>query len=139
MKEKNNGAVAKVRLLRPSPRVLLRVEGESPTTTATYRGAVSAFVRWAKDHDRELGAQGLAEYTAALREEGIGASSFNLALYAGKAALVQAATRAGMSAKELAFLKGALDSLKGIRQADPVVKVVSPEERRRLLEASRAA
>ena len=118
-----------------SARSLLAVKGGSSVTTETYKGAVRSFIRWAKERGRGLGAEALAEYTAALREEGAGVSSFNLALYAGKAALLQAARRAGMSARELALLKGTLDSLKGIRQANPEVRVVSPEERRRLLEA----
>lgn len=70
-----------------------------------------------------------------MREEGAGAGRLNMALYAGKKALLQAALRAGMAARELALLKGALDSLKGMKRPEPDVHVVTPEERRRVLEA----
>ncbi len=120
---------------RLSAKGLLAVKAGSSTTTAAYRATVGAFIRWAKDHDRGLGAKALAEYVAALRAEGAGAGKHNMALYAGKAALLQAAHRSGMSARELALLKGTLDSIKGVKQADPEVRVVTPEERARLLEA----
>jgi integrase len=58
-----------------------------------------------------------------------------MALYAGKAALLQAAERAGMAARELAVLKTALNSVKGSKRPEPEVRVVTPEERRLLLEA----
>lgn len=116
-------------------KALLAVEGASPGTTEVYRGAVRAFVTWAKEQGRGLGAEALAEYVITLRQDGAGASNYNMALYTGKAALLQAAQRAGMPARELALLKGALDSVKGAKLPGPDVQVVSPEERRRPLEA----
>ncbi len=118
-----------------SARALLAVKGGSATTTEAYRGTVRGWIAWAKDHGLGIGSEALAGYVADLREEGAGTGKINMALYAGKAALLQAAHRAGMSARELALLKGALDSLKGTRQSEPDVQVVTPEERRRLIEA----
>ena len=58
-----------------------------------------------------------------------------MALYAGKAALIQATARAGMTAREQAVLKTALDSQQGAKRPEPEVRVVTPVERRLLLEA----
>ncbi len=118
-----------------SGRGLLAVKGGSATTTEAYRGTVRGWITWAKDHGRGLGAEALAEYVTILRKEGATASKYNMALYAGKAALLQAAQRAGMPARELALLKGILDSIKGAKQPAPDVQVITPEERKRLLEA----
>jgi len=118
-----------------SARSLLAVRAGSPGTTASYRGGVRAWIAWTRENGRGLGAGDLAAYLEALRDAGAGPGPVNLALYAGKKALLQAAFRAGMAEREMAVLKTALDSLKGIRQEDPEVKVVSPAERAQLLAA----
>jgi len=87
-----------------SARGLLAVKGDSPGTTEAYRGAMRAFIAWARENGRDLSAVGLAEYVAGLREDGAGASTVNMALSAGKAALMQAAARSGMTAHVLAVL-----------------------------------
>jgi hypothetical protein len=136
--KKGRGAARAVRAARPSGLsawALLAVKGGSPGTTEAYRGAVRAFVAWAKDRTRGLGAEALAECVADLREQGSGARKLNRVVYGVKEALLQAALRAGMSARELALLKGALDPPKGAKRFEPDVQVVTPEERRLLLEA----
>jgi len=112
-----------------SARGLLNVKGGSPGTTEAYRATVRAFIAWAKDGELGFGAHAFAAYLAELRAEGAGAGKLNMALYAGKAALMQAAQRAGMAARELAVLKSALDSLKGAKRPEPDVRVVTPIER----------
>jgi hypothetical protein len=81
-----------------STRVLLAVRGGSPGSTEAYRGAVQAFIAWANDCGRGLGAEALAEYVTTLPEDGVGAGKLNMALYASKKELLQAAQRAGMAA-----------------------------------------
>lgn len=118
-----------------SARGLLAVKGGSPGTTEVYRGTVRGFITWAKDHGQGLGAEALARYMFELKRQGAGSGKRNLALYGNKAALLQAAHRAGMPAQQLALLKGTLDSIKGAKQPEPDIQVITPEERKRLLEA----
>ena len=82
-------------------------------TTETYRAAVSHFASWAKEGGTALGVSGLAAYVEALRSSGVKAASLNLARSAIKAALLQAADRGGMAAREMAVLKTAIESIPG--------------------------
>ena len=114
---------------------LLAVRGRSEATTSSYRSAMRSFVAWAEEREESPSASCLAGYLEALRASGASAAKVNLTLYGGKAALEQAALSLGMSGRELALLKGALDGLKGSRRGAPEIRVVSPEERLRLFAA----
>ena len=116
------------------PKTLLAVKGRTAATTEVYRGAVGRFVSWAGEHSRPLGVPGLAEYVDVLRSSGASAAWINLVRCSIKAALMQAALRGGMDARELMLLKSAIEEIPGERTPLPDIKVVSREERQRLFE-----
>ena len=116
------------------PKALLAVKGRTAATTEVYRGAVRRFVSWAGEHSRPLGIPGLAEYVDVLRSGGASAAWINLVRCSIKAALMQAALRGGMDARELMLLKSAIEEIPGDRVPLPDIKVVSTEERKRLFE-----
>jgi integrase len=124
-------------IFRPTPAIpagaLLAVKGKSQRTTEAYRGAVSRFVAWAAT--ARPTAELFACYIAELKEAGRPASTVNQALYAGKAALLQAAQAEGMAARELAVMKAALDSIPALKPGPPGIRVLSAEERRAILGA----
>ena len=95
---------------------LMAVQGKSESTTASYRGAVKRFVSWAAEGGAALGVDGLAAYVEFLRRPGVSASTLNLARSAIKVALLQAAERGGMAARELAVLKTAMQGIRGRRR-----------------------
>lgn len=112
---------------------LLKVKARGSLSTDAYRRAVRAFLSWAGGHAPS--AELFAAFIESERGAGASASKLNRDLYGGKAAILQAATRLGMSARECAMLKSALDSIPGARTNAPEIRVVSPEERVRLLAA----
>lgn len=109
---------------------LADVLGPSKGSTVTYRAYVRGFI----ESGRPQTVEGFAEWIDSMRGRRP-ASSVNLALAAGRAALVQAAQRGGASVKELSIIKGALSEIPGERRAPPEVSTISPEERRLLLRA----
>jgi hypothetical protein len=114
---------------------LLGVRGRTDGTTAIYRGAVRGYVAWSESQGVGLSVETLAEYLHHLKAQRARASRVNTALYGVKAAMLQAAKRGGMSARELAVIKTALDEIKGKQQGAPEIRVISPEERKRLFGA----
>ena len=112
---------------------LLKVRARGSLSTDAYRRAVRAFLAWAGP--RALTAELFAAYIESSRQAGASASKLNRDLYGGKAAILQAAQRQGMSSRELAMLKIALDSIPGAKTNAPEIRVVSPEERARLIAA----
>jgi integrase len=112
---------------------LLRFRGKGKLTTDAYRRVVRSLLAWTGV--RRPTAELFAEYIEALRGAGASASKVNQALYGGKAAILQAAERQGMAAWELAVLKQALDSIPGSKVNAPEIRVVSAEERSRLVAA----
>jgi integrase/recombinase XerD len=111
------------------------MRARSEATTASYHAALKAFIQWASARGDPLGAPSLARYVEALHADGAGASKINRAFCSGKAALLQAAFRFGMSAREFALLKSVIDGIKRAKASTPEIRVVSTEERRRLFEA----
>jgi integrase/recombinase XerD len=116
-----------------SPAALLAVKGGSPNTQAAYRRGVSLFISWAGD--RTLSARLFSEWIEELRKAGVPASTLRQRLCGGKAAIMQAATEAGMEPRAWQALKTALDSIKGEREASPEIRVLDGKERARLLAA----
>jgi hypothetical protein len=94
---------------------------------------VSVFLAWCGSRGILLGAGALAEYIEVLRAGKTGAASLNLALYAGKAALMQAAEHAGMPGRELAVLKTAMDQIPAEQAGIPEIRVIAEDDRKRLL------
>ena len=112
---------------------LLKVRARGSLSTDAYRRAVRAFLAWADR--RSPTAELFAAYIESSRRAGASASKLNRDLYGGKAAILQAAQRQDMSSSELAMLKIALDSIPGAKTNAPEIRVVSPEERARLIAA----
>jgi integrase len=112
---------------------LLKVRARGSLSTDAYRRAVRAFLAWADP--RSPSAELFAAYIESSRQAGASASKLNRDLYGGKAAILQAAQRQGMSSRELAMLKIALDSIPGAKTNAPEIRVISPEERARLIAA----
>ena len=112
---------------------LLKVRARGSLSTDEYRRAVRAFLAWADP--RSPSAELFAAYIESSRKAGASASKLNRDLYGGKAAILQAAQRQGMSSRELAVLKTALDSIPGAKTNAPEIRVISPEERARLIAA----
>jgi integrase len=112
---------------------LLKVKAKSPPSTEVYRRAVRAFLAWADK--RTLTVELFASFIEHSRHAGASASKLNRDLYGGKAAILQTAQRQGMSTRELAMLKGVLDSIPRAKTNAPEIRVVSPEERVRLISA----
>jgi integrase len=90
--------------------MLLAVRGKSASTTTTYRGLVELFIAWAQSSGQPPGVDGPAAYIASLQKGS--SAKLNLSLNAGKAALLQAARKGGMSAREMSVLKVALDDIR---------------------------
>ncbi|MGA2380525.1 MAG: tyrosine-type recombinase/integrase [Spirochaetia bacterium] len=122
-----SGQVARV---QRGTRGLEAVKGPSDGTTTTYRAYVQGFTRSA--HPQTV--QGFAEYIEGMKGKRP-AASVNLAIAAGKAAFVQAAQRAGMEARELTLLKGALSELRNMRRQAADVATITPAERVKLFSA----
>ncbi len=112
---------------------LLKVKARGSLSTDAYRRAVRAFLSWAGH--RPPSAELFAAFIESARGAGASASKLNRDLYGGKAAILQAASRQGMSTREIAMLKNALDSIPGSKTNAPEIRVVSPEERARLMGA----
>jgi integrase len=112
---------------------LLKVKARGALSTDAYRRAVRALLSWADT--RAPSAELFAAYIEHSRRAGASASKLNRDLYGGKAAILQAAQRLGMSTLECAMLKSALDSIPGEKTHAPEIRVVSPEERARLMKA----
>ena len=112
---------------------LLKVQARGSLSTDAYRRAVRAFLAWAGL--RSLTAELFAAYIESSRQAGASASKLNRDLYGGKAAILQAAQRQGMSSRELAVLRIALNSIPGAKVNAPEIRVISPEERARLIAA----
>ncbi len=112
---------------------LLKVRARGSLSTDAYRRAVRAFLAWAEL--RSPTAELFAAYIEYSRQAGASASKLNRDLYGGKAAILQAAGRLGMSTRELAMLKSAMDSIPGAKTNAPEIRVVSPDERARLMGA----
>ena len=112
---------------------LLKVRARGSLSTDAYRRAVRAFLAWAGL--RSLTAELFAAYIESSRQAGASASKLNRDLYGGKAAILQAAQRQGMSSRELAVLRIALNSIPGAKVNAPEIRVISPEERARLIAA----
>lgn len=112
---------------------LMKVKAKGKLSTDAYRRAVRSFLAWAGD--RSPTAELFAAYIESERTGVASASKLNRDLYGGKAAILQAADRQGMEARELAVLKGALDSIPGAKVNAPEIRVVSPEECSLLMEA----
>ncbi len=112
---------------------LLKVRAKGPLSTEAYHRAVRAFLTWADK--RTLTVELFASFIEQSRRAGASASKLNRDLYGGKAAILQAAQRHGMRAIELAMLKGVLDSIPRAKMSAPEIRVVSPEERVRLISA----
>ncbi len=112
---------------------LLKVEAKSPLSTEAYHRAVRAFLTWADK--QTLTVELFASFIERSRRAGASASKLNRDLYGGKAAILQSAQRHGMSAIALAMLKGVLDSIPRAKTNAPEIRVVSPEERVRLISA----
>lgn len=115
------------------PEDLLLVTAPSTETTRIYRRAARRFIAWAAG--RPLTAELFAGYIAELKGNGTTGSTVNRDLYGGKMAILQAAERAGLSARELAVLKTALDSLRPVHLGKPPIRTVNAEERAKLLAA----
>ena len=112
---------------------LLKVRARGSLSTDAYRRAVRAFLAWAEL--RSPTAELFAAYIEYSRQAGASASKLNRDLYGGKAAILQAAQRQGMSSRELAILKIALDSIPRAKTNTPEIRVISPVERARLIAA----
>ncbi len=130
-----SGTVATLTARLPGipPEELLKVRATGGLSTDAYRRAVRAFLSWAGD--RVPTAELFAAFIESERGAGASASKLNRNLYGGKAAILQAAGRQGMSTREIAMLKSALDSIPGAKTNVPEIRVVSPEERARLMGA----
>jgi integrase len=115
------------------PEELLKVEAKGSLSTDAYRRGVRSFLSWAGE--RVPTAELFATFIENERQEGSSASKLNRDLYGCKAAILQAAQRQGMAAREVAVLKSALDSIPGAKVNAPEIRVVSSEERARLMEA----
>lgn len=114
------------------PPALLAVKGKSDETTSHYRRAAAAWISWAKG--RTLSAHLFAEWIEAERRKGVSAAKLRIEIFGGKSAIMQAATAAGMSARELAGLKASLDSIPVPKNAAvPEIDVVDGRERALLL------
>ena len=117
-----------------NPPALLGVTGKSPATTESYRRAARDWITWAKG--RPLTAHLFAAWIEAERRRGTSTAKLRLELYGGKAAIMQAATTAGLAARELAGLKTALDSIRAPKLAKvPDIEVVDGHERARITAA----
>ena len=110
---------------------LLQVTAKSPNTEAAYRGAVRAWVQWAGN--RPLSARLFDSWIKAERKAGSSASKLKADIFGGKAAIMQAAERAGIGAGEYGVLKAALDSIKAPKPAEPEISVVDGRERAMIL------
>ena len=75
----------------------------------------------------------LAEYVAELKASGASAAKTNLALSACRSALLQTASRGEMSVREQAVLKTALAEIKSVKRGASEVRVISREERLKLI------
>ena len=101
-------------------------------TTSHYRRAMGAWIAWAKG--RPLTVPLFAAWIEAERRKGTSTAKLRQELYAGKAAIMQAATTAGMAARELAGLKVGLDSIPAPQNAKvPEIEVVNGRERAQIL------
>jgi len=116
-----------------SPAALLTVKGRSPRTTEAYRGYMNRYVSWAAEAGVPVTAATFSAYLAELKRNGASGAVYNGALAAGRKAILEAARRSGATAAELAVVAVALGSIKSVRIGPPAIKVVSPEERGRLL------
>jgi integrase len=116
------------------PPALLEVKGKSVETTTHYRRAAAAWIAWAKG--RPLTAHLFAAWIESERRRGTGTAKLRVELFGGKAAIMGAAVSAGMSARELAGLKTALDSIPIPKvQKVPDVEVLDGRERHMLISA----
>ncbi len=98
---------------RPDPALDL-AKGQRPTgelTTAAYRTALRAFL----DSGKPPTVEGFAQYIHQLRRSR-SAATVNQALAAGRKALLQAAERLGLPAKEIPLIRGALAHVRGDAQ-----------------------
>ncbi len=112
---------------------LLKVRAKGPLSTEAYHRAVRAFLTWADK--RTLTVELFASFIEQSRRAGASASTLNRDLYGGKAAILQAAQRHGMSTIGLAMLKGVLDSIPRAKTNAPEIRVISLEERVRVMSA----
>ena len=112
---------------------LLKVKAKGPLSTEAYSRAVRAFLAWADK--QTLTVELFASFIENSRRTGASSSKLNRDLYGGKAAILQAAQRQGMSTIGLAMLKGVLDSIPRAKTNAPEIRVVTPEERVRLISA----
>lgn len=109
---------------------LLEVTGKSPATQSAYRRAAGAFIEWAGG--RKLSAHLFAEWIEEERKA-VSSSKLRVELFGGKAAIMQAAVKAGIPASELAVLKTGLDSIQAEQAPPPQIKVVDGRERAAIL------
>lgn len=117
-----------------APPALLEVSGRSVETTTHYRRAAAAWIAWAKG--RPLTAHLFAAWIDAERRKGVSTAKLRVELFGVKAAIMQAGEKAGMSARELAGMKAALDSIPIPKaQKVPDIAVVDGRERHALIAA----
>ena len=109
---------------------LVEVVGRADKTTRAYRAAMNAYLA----SGRPATVDAFADYVEELKRTKSAATA-NQALAAGRKAFLQAAERQGLPAKEVTMIRGALAAIRAVRLAPPEVKVITPEERVRLLKA----